>query len=254
MLILAKQLVKNYGTKKNPLLALDNADVEINQGEFVVILGRSGSGKSTLLNLMAGLDVATSGELIVDGTNLSKSKSAQLSKYRAGIGIIFQFYNLLPNLNTLENVLMGSWAGGKKAGNKEAADLLEQFGLSHRLKSNVKNLSGGEKQRVSIARSLMGGPKILFCDEPTGALDSHNEDQVKQILIDLNKAGLTIVMVTHNPDFAKIATQTIRMGDGKVLETIMNNNSTSSATDSTQMTQKPSLMDMKINSGGITTV
>ncbi len=238
MLIQAKQLVKNYGTKKNPLLALNNVDVEISQGEFVVILGRSGSGKSTLLNLMAGLDVASSGELIVDEFNLSHSKSVQLSKYRAGVGIIFQFYNLLPNLNTLENVLMGSWAGGKQADEKEALDLLEQFGLSHRIKSNVKNLSGGEKQRVSIARSLMGKPKILFCDEPTGALDSHNEDQVKQILIDLNKAGLTIVMVTHNPDFAKIATQTIRMSDGKIVETILNTNLTAK-------NQKPDLSDVK---------
>lgn len=232
MLISVKKLVKNYGTKKNPLLALDEVDVEIEQGEFVVILGRSGSGKSTLLNLMAGLDVATSGELTVDGFNLSNSKGSQLAKYRASIGIIFQFYNLLPNLNTIENVLMGSWAGGKKAGEKEALDLLTQFGLEHRLKSNVKNLSGGEKQRVSIARSLMGGPKILFCDEPTGALDSHNEDQVKQILIDLNKAGLTIVMVTHNPEFADMASQTIRMGDGKVLEKIFHNSTTDSNSNS----------------------
>ena len=234
MLISAKQLVKNYGTKKNPLYALNNVDLEIKEGEFVVILGRSGSGKSTLLNLMAGLDKAESGELIVDNINLSKSNGFQLAKYRSKIGIIFQFYNLLPNLNTFENVMMGSWAGGKKADESEATKLLEQFGLSHRIKANVKNLSGGEKQRVSIARSLMGGPKILFCDEPTGALDSHNEDQVKQILIDLNKAGMTIVMVTHNPEFASIATQTIRMGDGKVLEVLNNKKS-----------EKPNLSDVK---------
>lgn len=219
MLISAKNLIKDYGTIRNPLLALNNVNIQIDEGEFVVILGRSGSGKSTLLNLMAGLDKASTGQLIVDDLDLSKSNSFQLAKYRSSIGIIFQFYNLLPNLNTLENVMMGAWAGGKNADQQEALNLLEKFGLNHRVSADVKKLSGGEKQRVSIARSLMGNPKILFCDEPTGALDSHNEEQVKQILVDLNKTGLTIVMVTHNPDFANLATQTIRMSDGIVAET-----------------------------------
>lgn len=219
MLISAKNLIKDYGTSRNALLALNNVDIQIDEGEFVVILGRSGSGKSTLLNLMAGLDKASAGQLIINGLDLSKSNSFQLAKYRSSIGIIFQFYNLLPNLNTLENVMMGAWAGGKNADQHEALNLLEKFGLNHRVKADVKKLSGGEKQRVSIARSLMGNPKILFCDEPTGALDSHNEEQVKQILVDLNKTGLTIVMVTHNPDFANLATQTIRMSDGIVVET-----------------------------------
>jgi len=214
-LITAKSITKFYGTTKDPIKALGPVDLTVTKGSFTVILGRSGSGKSTLLNLIAGLDKATSGELVVGEDNLSRSSQKQLAKYRGKIGIIFQFYNLLPNLNTLENVLMGGWASGKNPSEAQAIELLKQFGLEHRLKANTKTLSGGEKQRVAICRSLIGNPEILLCDEPTGALDSVNEDQVRQILVDLNKnQGLTILMVTHNPDFAKIATQIVTMKDG----------------------------------------
>lgn len=215
--ITAKSLTKFYGNAKNPIKALGPVDIEIAQGSFTVILGRSGSGKSTLLNLIAGLDKATSGELHVGGDDLSHSNQRQLANYRGKIGIIFQFYNLLSNLNTLENVMMGGWASGKNPTVEEATNLLNQFGLEHRLTANTKTLSGGEKQRVAICRSLIGSPEILLCDEPTGALDSTNENQVRDILVDLNRTkGLTVVMVTHNPDFAKIATQIIRMKDGLV--------------------------------------
>ncbi len=216
VLIDAKQISKLYGTRKNPIKALGPVDIQIEKGSFTVILGRSGSGKSTLLNVLSGLDKISSGELQVGNVDLTKANARKLAKYRGGIGIIFQFYNLLPNLNTLENVLMGSWAGGKQPSREKAIELLKKFGLEHRINADVKTLSGGEKQRVAICRSLIGDPEILFCDEPTGALDTTNEKQVEEILAELHKLGLTIVMVTHNPEFAKLADQVIRMKDGLV--------------------------------------
>jgi putative ABC transport system ATP-binding protein len=224
VIIQAKEVCKFYGNRRNLIKALGPVDLEIKRGDFAVILGRSGSGKSTLLNVMAGLDKVTSGVLEVEGKNLTKANPKQLAKYRSDIGVIFQFYNLLPNLNTLQNVMIGAWAGGKNASQEEAMDLLKQFGLEHRIKADVKTLSGGEKQRVAICRALMGGPSILFCDEPTGALDSQNEVQVKDILVDLNKKkGLTIVMVTHNDEFASLANVVIKMKDGQIVESKINN-------------------------------
>jgi putative ABC transport system ATP-binding protein len=217
VLISVENVTKYYGTRKNPIKAVGPVSLEIEKGSFTVILGRSGSGKSTLLNLMCGLDKVSSGELVVGEDRLNKSNSKKLAKYRSKIGIIFQFYNLLPNLNTVENVMMGGWAGGKKVSRARAVELLEKFDLGHRVSANVKTLSGGEKQRVAICRALIGDPEILFCDEPTGALDTSSENQVKEILADLHKSGLTIVMVTHNPDFAHIADKTISMSDGEII-------------------------------------
>jgi putative ABC transport system ATP-binding protein len=141
-----------------------------------------------------------------------------LAKYRSAVGIIFQFYNLLPNLNTIENILMDEWVGGGWPTEAEAIELSEKFNLKPGQKANARTLSGGEKQRVAICRALLGKPKILFCDEPTGALDSQNEEQVKQILVDLNKAGMTVVMVTHNQLFAEIAIQIVSMQDGSIVD------------------------------------
>lgn len=205
-----------FGNKKNLVKAVDKIDLQISQGSFTVILGRSGSGKSTLLNLMSGLDKATTGDVLIEGKNLSKSSNNQLAKYRSSIGVIFQFYNLLPNLNAVENVMMGAWAGGNSITEKKAKEIMDRFGLGHRIKADVKTLSGGEKQRVAICRSLIGDPQILFCDEPTGALDSKSESQVMDILKDLNQQGLTIVNVTHNPSFQELADKVIVMEDGKV--------------------------------------
>jgi putative ABC transport system ATP-binding protein len=153
-LITLKGVSKRYGSVKNPVMAVDKIDLTIPKGSFTIILGRSGSGKSTLLNLMAGLDKTTSGSINIDGVDLSKANPRSLANYRSKIGIIFQFYNLLPSLNTLDNVRMGAWAGGKQIDEAKAVELLTTLGLQHRIKANVKTLSGGEKQRVAIARSL----------------------------------------------------------------------------------------------------
>jgi len=223
-LIKIQAVSKYYGNKQNPIRALGPVDLQIEKGSFTVILGRSGSGKSTLLNLMAGLDKVTSGELVVGEDNLSRAKSNKLAKYRSKIGIIFQFYNLLPNLNTLENVMMGAWAGGNAVSEKEATDILTTLGLEHRITANVKTLSGGEKQRVAIARSLIGNPEILFCDEPTGALDSKSEQDVQEILFKLHKKNnLTVVLVTHNPDFVKYADKVVTMQDGSIIKIDLKN-------------------------------
>lgn len=217
-IISIKKVAKFFGPKDSQIAAVKDVDLEIEKGSYTVILGRSGSGKSTLLNLISGLDKVSSGELVVAGQNLSKMKSKELSKYRSKIGIIFQSYNLLPNLNTVENILMGGWAGGTKVTKKEAIEVSELLGLTHRLDANVKTLSGGERQRVGIGRSLMANPEILFCDEPTGALDSTSEKQVQEILQKIHKEkGLTIVLVTHNPDFTAYADKVVKMEDGKIV-------------------------------------
>jgi putative ABC transport system ATP-binding protein len=213
-LITLNNLTKDYGNKKAPIRALGPVSFEIAAGSYTVILGKSGSGKSTLLNLLAGLDKATTGEIVINNKDLSRLSPKRLAKYRSEIGIIFQFYNLLPTLNTIENIMMGSWAGGNNVKKTKAQDLLKNLGLEHREKSNITTLSGGEKQRVAIARALISDPQILFCDEPTGALDSKNEQQVKEIIQLLNDQGITIVMVTHNEDFVQNADQVIFLQDG----------------------------------------
>lgn len=222
-IIEAREITKFYGTSNNQIKALGPITFDIKEGSFNVILGRSGSGKSTLLNVLSGLDKITSGSLVVNSKIISKLRSSGLAKYRGQNGVIFQFYHLLPNLNALENILLGSWAAGEKADENQAKELLKRFGLEHRTFANVKTLSGGEKQRVAIARALMGKPKILFCDEPTGALDSTNEKQVEEILLELNKKdGITVIMVTHNSVFENIADNVIHMHDGKILSSTNN--------------------------------
>jgi putative ABC transport system ATP-binding protein len=213
--IQATELSKHYKVGKNDYVrALGPINLEIPEQSFTIIIGRSGSGKSTLLNLLTGLDKPTNGELIVDGKYLSRMNRSNMAKYRSSIGIIFQQYNLLPTLTATENILMGSWAGKGGATKEDALKLLERFNLSHRADARVTTLSGGEKQRVAVCRALIAKPSILFCDEPTGALDSQNEENVRDILLDLHKDGLTIVMVTHNLDFQDIGTQVLRLDDG----------------------------------------
>jgi putative ABC transport system ATP-binding protein len=208
------EVTKDYGSKKNPIRALGPVTLEIEAGSFNIIIGKSGSGKSTLLNLMSGLDTPTTGFIKSFDGDITKAKSNKLARYRSNNGVIFQFYNLLANLNTLENILMGNMASGQKPNKEKAHELLERFNLTHRTNANVQTLSGGEKQRVAICRALVNDPKILFCDEPTGALDTANEEAVKNILVELNKEGLTIVMVTHNEEFLSLGSKVIKVKDG----------------------------------------
>jgi putative ABC transport system ATP-binding protein len=235
---------KYYGSKNNKVQILDSVNLEIKEGDFCLILGRSGSGKSTLLNLMAGLDKVSSGNIVVMGQDLTKMSQGKLSKYRGGVGIIFQNYSLLPNLNALENVLMGSWASGKKGDKTKAINMMTKFGLGQRIKAKVETLSGGEKQRTAIVRAVVDDAKILFCDEPTGALDTKNEAQIMLMLSELNQAGTTIVCVTHNPEFKNLASLVVDMSDGKIIST---ERKTKSTTSTFPVTQTAPQLTLKLN-------
>jgi len=226
-LIEAHNLVKEYQLdKKSTLKALGPVSFTIPKGSFTVIVGRSGSGKSTLLNLLTGLDKPSSGQLKVLGKDISKLNRKALAKYRSQIGIIFQQYNLIPDLTAIENVILGSWAGGSNTKLTTALELLDKFQLRHRAWANVVTLSGGEKQRVAICRALINQPQILFCDEPTGALDRKNEENVKTILQQLHQEGMTIVLVTHNLDFLGLGTQILELDDGLLVTSRQQTSST----------------------------
>jgi putative ABC transport system ATP-binding protein len=205
------------------LKALDNINLEIDKGEFVVILGPSGAGKSTLLNLLGGLDTATSGNIIVDGESIVDYDDDQLTKYRAkSVGFIFQFYNLIPNLTSKENVeLMMDITDKKIDGEK----ILESVGLGGHGNQFPAQLSGGEQQRVSIARALAKEPAMLLCDEPTGALDSNTGVLILSLLQDMcHKKNTTVVIVTHNSNLADAADKLIKIKNGQIEEVIVNEN------------------------------
>ena len=205
-----------YTSGDHELKALDNVNLTLDEGKFIVILGPSGAGKSTLLNLLGGLDSPTSGKIIVDGKDISDLSGDELAVYRAAkVGFVFQFYNLVPTLTVHENVALVKEIAPDAL---SATKMLEEVGLSDHLKNFPSELSGGEQQRVSIARALAKNPKILLCDEPTGALDSQTGGLVLKLL--LKKArdyGKTIVIVTHNQNIAKMADVVMRVKNGKIL-------------------------------------
>lgn len=218
-----KNVVKKYGTGEGTQLAVDHINFTIEEGEFVVILGQSGAGKSTVLNMLGGMDQPTEGCVTVADREISAMNDKQLGAYRADvIGFIFQFYNLLPSLTAYENIaLVRSIV--KDAGN--ADELLELVGLSHCRDKFPAQMSGGEQQRVSIARALAKNPKILLGDEPTGALDSETGVIVLELLQKLcRKQGKTVILVTHNSDIARCADKVIRMKNGKIREIRTNEN------------------------------
>ena len=205
----------------NKLLALNNVDVTIKEGEFVSIMGSSGSGKSTLMNIIGCLDVPSNGDYFFRENNISNYSSNKLAELRnKDIGFIFQNFNLLPRLNALENVILPLLYSGKssKERTKLALEALENVGLKERTHHRPNQLSGGQQQRVSIARAIAGTPKLILADEPTGALDSSTSLEIMKILNDLNKTGITIVLVTHEDDIAKYGSRIIRMKDGKIIE------------------------------------
>lgn len=216
-----KDVVKEYKMGEVCIRATDGIDFTIEKGEFVVIVGPSGAGKTTVLNILGGMDKLTSGSVIVDGTEISKYTSKQLTTYRRyEIGFVFQFYNLIQNLTALENVELALQICKDPL---DARSVLEEVGLKERVNNFPAQLSGGEQQRVAIARALAKNPKLLLCDEPTGALDYNTGKAILKLLQDtcLEK-GMTVVVITHNSAIAPMADRMIKIKNGKVSKTIIN--------------------------------
>lgn len=220
-----KNVSKVYKIGDNEFKALDNIDLSLNKGEMIVILGPSGAGKSTLLNLIGGMDTPTSGSVIIDGENISNYNENRLSNYRAeNVGFIFQFYNILPSLTVKENVDIVKDIVKNPISTEEA---LKGVGLLEHSKKFPNQLSGGEQQRVSIARAIAKNPKLLLCDEPTGALDSNTGVEVLKLLrkqCDGNNGANTVIIVTHNSLIADIADTVINVKNGKIESVITNQN------------------------------
>lgn len=210
-----KDITKIYKMGEGEIRAVDGIDFEIEKGEFVVIVGPSGAGKTTVLNLLGGMDTATSGTILVDGKDITKYNERQLTGYRRDdIGFVFQFYNLVPNLTAKENVELALQICKDPL---DAQTVLQDVGLGHRLDNFPAQLSGGEQQRVSIARALAKNPKLLLCDEPTGALDYNTGKQILQLLQDMcREKGMTVIVITHNSALAPMADRLIKIKNGKV--------------------------------------
>ena len=212
-------LVKYYGDGENEVRAIDHTSIEVENGEFVAIVGRSGSGKSTLLHMLGGLDRPDSGEVIIGGKNLFSLKDEQLAVFRRRkIGFIFQDFNLIPALNVWENIVLPLGLDGKKVNKGFVTDIVEHIGLAEKLKSLPNQLSGGQKHRVAIARALASRPAIILADEPTGNLDSKTEMEVISLLKScVRKYGQTLVMITHDETIAQMADRVMIIEDGKVV-------------------------------------
>lgn len=218
-----KNVSKIYKTKDHILKALDNVNLTIEKGEFVVILGPSGAGKSTLLNLLGGLDTQDEGQIIVDNIDISKFNSQSLASFRANkVGFVFQFYNLIPTLTVMENLTL---VYEISPNHLDAKKLLDEVGLLDHKNNFPDELSGGEQQRVSIARALVKNPDIILCDEPTGALDSKTGVKVLELLQSMcKKYSKTIIIVTHNQNIAKIADAVITVKNGTIKSIVHNEN------------------------------
>lgn len=216
-----KNVCKDYKMGEVVIHALSNANLNIEKGELVVIVGPSGAGKTTALNILGGMDNVTTGRVIVDGKEISSLKNKGLIKYRReDIGFVFQFYNLVQNLTAIENVELATQIC------KDSLDpnqVMEKVGLSERKNNFPSQLSGGEQQRVAIARAIAKNPKLLLCDEPTGALDYHTSKDILQLIEDVNKKyGNTIIIVTHNDAIKDMADRVIYLHDGRIRENIKN--------------------------------
>jgi putative ABC transport system ATP-binding protein len=216
-----KNVTKAYDLGEKKLLALDNISFEICESEFVVLLGPSGAGKSTVLNLLGGMDFATSGEIIINGKNIAKYNDEQLTEYRAeNVGFVFQFYNLIPTLTALENVALTKDVVKSAL---DATEVLTTVGLGDHLNKFPSQLSGGEQQRVSIARAICKNPTMLLCDEPTGALDSETGIVILSLLQQMSRENnKTVIIVTHNAALAQAADKVIRIKNGKVRDITLN--------------------------------
>lgn len=214
-------VVKKYASNGVSISALEDASFSVQKGELAVILGASGAGKTTALNILGGMDTITSGDVIVDGEYISKYDHKQLVSYRrTDIGFVFQFYNLVPNLTALENVELAAQICQNSLG---ASETLDKVGLAERKSNFPAQLSGGEQQRVSIARAIAKNPKLLLCDEPTGALDYNTGKQILQLLQDTcRRDNITVLIITHNSAIAPMADRVIHFKSGKVVKTVQN--------------------------------
>ena len=212
-------LVKMYGQEPNIVKALDNVSIEINEGEFVAIIGTSGSGKSTLLNMLGGLDKPTSGETIICNKTISRLNDEEMTIFRRrNIGFVFQDYNLVPILNVYENIVLPIELDGSKIDTNYVDSIINTLGLNDKLTNMPNNLSGGQQQRVAIARALATKPAIILADEPTGNLDSKTSmDVIGLLKVTSKKFNQTMVMITHNEEIAQLADRIIRIEDGKVV-------------------------------------
>lgn len=218
-------VVKEYTSGETRIRALDDASFMVNKGELAIILGSSGAGKTTALNILGGMDVPTAGQILVDGKDISQYKKKQLTGYRrTDIGFVFQFYNLVPNLTALENVELAAQVCKNSL---DASETLDKVGLKERKGNFPSQLSGGEQQRVAIARAIAKNPKLLLCDEPTGALDYQTGKQILQLLQDTcRKEKITVILITHNSALAPMADRLIRFKSGKVIEMTTNDHPT----------------------------
>ena len=219
-----RHVKKTYGSKDSvEIKALDGAEFTVEQGELAVILGASGAGKTTALNILGGMDSVTSGEVIVDGTYINQCKGKDLVSYRRNdVGFVFQFYNLVPNLTALENVELAVQICKDSL---DPAGVLEKVGLKDRMGNFPAQLSGGEQQRVAIARAIAKNPKLLLCDEPTGALDYNTGKQILKLLqTTCRREHMTVIIITHNSAIAPMADRVIRFRSGKVTDMMINKN------------------------------
>lgn len=213
-----KNLSKTYGKGDTLVKALDNVSFSVDQGEFVAIIGPSGSGKSTLLHILGGVDVPTSGKVIINDTDISTLDETALAVFRRRqIGLIYQFYNLIPILTVEENLTLPLLLDGRKPDKRVTENLVERLGLSHRLSHLPNQLSGGQQQRVSIGRALINNPALLLADEPTGNLDSENSREIISLLRQFNKeVKQTVIIITHDEKIAMSADRVISIEDGKI--------------------------------------
>ena len=218
-----REVKKIYKMGEVEIAAADGIDFSVGKGEFAVVVGASGAGKTTVLNILGGMDTATSGEVIVDGNDITTYNTKQLTAYRRDdIGFVFQFYNLVPNLTALENVELSLQICKDPL---DAMAVLEDVGLGERAANFPAQLSGGEQQRVSIARALAKNPKLLLCDEPTGALDYNTGKAILKLLQDTcRKKGMTVILITHNSAIAPMADRVIKIKNGKVSKVTLNEN------------------------------
>ena len=213
-----KNLSKIYGDENNHVIALDNVSFDVEIGEFIAIIGASGSGKSTLLHQIGGVDHPSSGKVIINNTDIYTLNENDLAIFRRNeIGLIYQFYNLIPVLNVKENITLPLQLAHQKVDQKRFNTLIEQLGLSNRLKHLPNQLSGGQQQRVSIARALINQPSLVLADEPTGNLDSKNSDEIIRLLKEANEKYHQTIIITHDNNIAKLANRVITIKDGKII-------------------------------------